>query len=248
MTLEGLRQHNDTWNSPKSSCVSCQCLYGVATCSELSCASCSSEKNLTAAVVDRCCSQCRQTPSSSSSSRSSSSSNNRPSHSKCRHQELANTTFDSGRKWIYQCQSCECMVKDQIKIELIYLFPINNNNTIVVNLKHGETDCWPMECPPVYCRNPVRVPGDCCPRCPDDDPCSAADLMEVELTSSASEEPLGCHYQGTNYTQGSEWAAGLDGCTTCKCKVRDIRFIAFLGLFLKTLTITKTTITSTPTL
>ncbi len=81
--------------------------------------------------------------------------------------------------------------------------------------QHGETDCWPMECPPVYCSHPVRLPGDCCLRCPDDDPCSA-----VEDVVSSSGEPLGCHHNGRNYTQGAEWAAGLDGCTNCKCKVQ----------------------------
>ncbi len=84
-------------------------------------------------------------------------------------------------------------------------------------IQHGETDCWQMECPPVYCSQPVRLPGDCCPRCPENDPCSADSLVIDELSLPGGR---GCHYQGLNYTQGAEWAAGLDGCTTCKCKVR----------------------------
>lgn len=105
----------------------------------------------------------------------------------CRHQELNKTFYDSGQRWIYQCQSCECL--------------------------HGETDCWPMECPPInYCSHPVQVDGDCCLRCPDSDPCSA-------LTSASLNDPVqGCHYQGLNYTEGSEWTSGLDDCTTCKCR------------------------------
>lgn len=76
-----------------------------------------------------------------------------------------------------------------------------------------------MECPPVYCSHPIRLPGDCCLRCPDSDPCSAVE--ESLATNQSSGEALGCHHLGRNYTQGAEWAAGLDGCNNCKCKVRD---------------------------
>jgi hypothetical protein len=41
-----------------------------------------------------CCPQCRSSKSQ-----------------QCRHQEKSDVTFDSGQRWIYQCQSCECLVK-----------------------------------------------------------------------------------------------------------------------------------------
>ena len=83
--------------------------------------------------------------------------------------------------------------------------------------QHGETDCWPMECPPVHqCSHPVQLAGDCCPRCLDNDPCSPV-AVDNQLDDPAADQ--GCHYQGLNYTQGSEWTSGLDDCTTCKCRV-----------------------------
>ncbi|XP_046442081.1 protein kinase C-binding protein NELL1-like isoform X2 [Daphnia pulex] len=199
-TEEGVRQSGETWISYESPCVSCQCREGVVTCSKLPChctstsssssppaSSSSSSDDLEATAKfglhrnqtvvhhpnsELCCPQCRASKSQ-----------------QCRHQEKSDVIFDSGQRWIYQCQSCECL--------------------------HGETDCWPMECPPVYCSHPIRLPGDCCLRCPDSDPCSA---VEDSFTTSQSGEPLGCHHLGRNYTQGAEWAAGLDGCNNCKCK------------------------------
>ena len=103
-TEDGLKPHNQTWMSSTTACVTCQCLNGVKTCSPLPCP-CSANSGPTAAV-DRCCPQCR----SATPTPPPMSSHTRSSHSKCRHQELANTTFDSGHRWIYQCQSCECLV------------------------------------------------------------------------------------------------------------------------------------------
>ncbi|XP_032793634.2 protein kinase C-binding protein NELL1 isoform X2 [Daphnia magna] len=199
-TEEGVRQSGETWTSYESPCVSCQCREGVVTCSKLPC-HCTSSSSISSSsssassgdlestakfslhrnqtVVhhpnsELCCPQCRSSKSQ-----------------QCRHQEKSNVIFDSGQRWIYQCQSCECL--------------------------HGETDCWSMECPPVYCSHPVRLPGDCCLRCPDSDPCSA---VEEPMTTTTSQfgEPQGCHHLGRNYTHGTEWAAGLDGCNNCKCK------------------------------
>ena len=34
----------------------------------------------------------------------------------CRHQELHHVVFRSGERWIYQCQTCECLVGVKIKL------------------------------------------------------------------------------------------------------------------------------------
>lgn len=119
-TAEGVHQSGETWISFESPCVSCQCREGVVTCSKLPChctspssttsSSTSTDLDSTTAAAtgldhnrtiahhpnsEQCCPQCRPNPSSKS---------------ECRHQEIAGVTFDSGQRWIYQCQSCECLV------------------------------------------------------------------------------------------------------------------------------------------
>lgn len=108
ITVEGIHQNGQTWTSHKNPCISCQCREGVATCSRLPCpASCStgnirssSNRN---ATDPSCCPQCRNSSVEGSS-------RNSQNH-QCRHQELPNVTFNSGQRWIYKCQSCECLVR-----------------------------------------------------------------------------------------------------------------------------------------
>lgn len=75
--------------SPRNQpCTECTCSKGVITCSEPQC-DCSNWKK----SEDRelCCPQCDPNES-------------------CFHQELTHVTFKSGEQWIYQCQTCECLV------------------------------------------------------------------------------------------------------------------------------------------
>jgi protein kinase C-binding protein NELL len=73
-------------------CTVCTCSKGVITCSEPQC-DCPNWKK----SEDRelCCPQCDQNES-------------------CLHQELTQVTFRSGEQWIYQCQTCECLVSFKI--------------------------------------------------------------------------------------------------------------------------------------
>jgi protein kinase C-binding protein NELL len=69
-------------------CTLCTCSKGVITCAEPPC-DCSKWRR----SEDRelCCPQCDPKES-------------------CQHQELKHVTFKSGEQWIYQCQTCECLV------------------------------------------------------------------------------------------------------------------------------------------
>ncbi|XP_037915598.1 protein kinase C-binding protein NELL1-like isoform X3 [Hermetia illucens] len=111
--------------SPRNQpCKKCTCRKGVISCEEPKC-NCSEWKRSVGREL--CCPQCDPNES-------------------CRHQELDHVIFKSGERWIYQCQTCECL--------------------------YGEFDCWKLECPPLMCDNPLPLkPGDCCQRCPDD-PCN----------------------------------------------------------------------------
>nr|CAD7404176.1 unnamed protein product [Timema poppensis] len=75
----------------------------------------------------------------------------------------------------------------------------------------GEIDCWPMECPPFMCSEPILTPGDCCPRC-DDDPCA------LDSTGNTSTGGLPCTYAGRLYDSGTQWRDPNDKCTACNCK------------------------------
>lgn len=75
-------------------CKICTCNRGVITCEEPVC-NCSTWKK--GSGRDLCCPQCDPKES-------------------CLHQELKHIVFRSGEQWIYQCQTCECLVSYAIQI------------------------------------------------------------------------------------------------------------------------------------
>ncbi|XP_076761717.1 protein kinase C-binding protein NELL1 isoform X4 [Xylocopa sonorina] len=159
-------RNGDTLAPAGNPCRRCTCKDGVITCRDPIC-DCSAPGS----HRDKCCPQCDPAAS-------------------CRHQELHHLVFRSGERWIYQCQTCECL--------------------------YGEIDCWQMECPPVTCSNPVTEDGDCCPRC-EDDPC-ARELPGNGTSLSVLTRPRPCSYSGIIHNSGSSWQDPHDKCTTCECK------------------------------
>lgn len=140
-TEEGVRQNGQTWISNDSPCVSCQCREGVVTCSKLPCpctsssisssSSSSSSGDLESTAKfglhrnqtivhhpnsELCCPQCRSSKSQ-----------------QCRHQEKSDLIFDSGQRWIYQCQSCECLVNNQFFGCLVLLS--HDHSTILFSIR-----------------------------------------------------------------------------------------------------------------
>nr|XP_053650559.1 uncharacterized protein LOC128701029 [Cherax quadricarinatus] len=166
--VHGLERANgDVWSPPGVQCSQCTCTEGTVTCHRSPC-DCSDDSLDTV-----CCPQCDVRAS-------------------CTHQVYTHLVYTSGQRWLYQCQTCECL--------------------------KGETDCWPLECPPVHCSSPQRVPGDCCARCPDD-PCKALDANTSLGSTGNSSSPQGCHYMGAMYPAGAQWAALNDDCVTCRCQM-----------------------------
>ncbi|XP_034938138.1 protein kinase C-binding protein NELL1-like isoform X2 [Chelonus insularis] len=159
-------KNGDTFAPVENPCRQCTCKDGVITCRDPIC-DCSAPSSRR----DKCCPQCDPAAS-------------------CRHQELHHLVFRSGERWIYQCQTCECL--------------------------YGEIDCWQMECPPITCSNPVTEDGDCCPRC-EDDPC-ARETHTNSTSLSSSSHPQPCSYAGIIHESGSAWQDPHDKCTTCECK------------------------------
>nr|XP_033332762.1 protein kinase C-binding protein NELL1-like isoform X1 [Megalopta genalis] len=160
-------ENGETLAPAGNPCRRCTCKDGVIACRDPVC-DCSAPGSRR----DKCCPQCDPAAS-------------------CRHQELHHLVFRSGERWIYQCQTCECL--------------------------YGEIDCWQMECPPVTCSNPVTEDGDCCPRC-EDDPC-AREPSGNGTTLSTLTRPRPCSYSGIIHDSGSSWQDPHDKCTTCECKV-----------------------------
>lgn len=87
--FEGMEISDGETISPHNQpCKICTCSKGVITCEEPVC-DCSTWKK--SSGRDLCCPQCDPTES-------------------CLHQELKHLVFRSGEQWIYQCQTCECLV------------------------------------------------------------------------------------------------------------------------------------------
>lgn len=85
--------------SPRNQpCKVCTCSKGVISCVEPPC-NCSTWRR--GSGRDLCCPQCDPKES-------------------CQHQELKHVTFRSGEQWIYQCQTCECLVSYSWRSTLIY--------------------------------------------------------------------------------------------------------------------------------
>lgn len=105
--------------SPRNQpCKLCTCNKGVISCAEQSC-DCERWGQSNSITKDICCPHCDPKKS-------------------CRHQELNHLIFKSGEQWIYQCQTCECLViknsiiaiiQTQIIVphEIFVLIPINNS-------------------------------------------------------------------------------------------------------------------------
>lgn len=81
--------------------------------------------------------------------------------------------------------------------------------------KKGEIDCWPVQCPTKLCGQYIQEPGDCCPRCVDENPCSN---LNHEV-GGADMSAYVCYYKGTTKHHGDSWRLNTDPCTTCECKV-----------------------------
>ncbi|XP_022172901.1 protein kinase C-binding protein NELL1-like isoform X4 [Myzus persicae] len=134
-------------------CTNCTCTSGRLRCARIEC-DCTNNDH----VQSICCAHCNAQAS-------------------CVHQELTNVRFRSGQQWIYQCQTCECLM--------------------------GQVDCWPMQCPPMLpagvgsCRdstaatfaeynNPV---ADCCaPRC-DSKAVASGSSAATTTTAMAAADP-----------------------------------------------------------
>ncbi|KAL3884140.1 hypothetical protein ACJMK2_030360 [Sinanodonta woodiana] len=164
---EGAEHKNDsTWRSRFDKCMQCTCFNGVTQCHRVQC-NCS-DKN----VDKECCPQCDTT-------------------SQCHHQETM-VWKGNGERWIFECQTCECL--------------------------HGEIDCWPLECPVHHCTNYIQEAGDCCPRCIDDNPC----LNKHHEVGGADLSTFTCMYKGQRFRHGESWILDTDLCTKCECKIGHI--------------------------
>ena len=97
-----------------------------------------------------------------------------------------------------------------------------------MKLQNGESDCWPITCPPIFCTHPVFLPGSCCPTCVKTIPGEC-----LHVNHSLALRNKSCFHNGHQYENGDIWpvVANSDeirssqrdnGCTSCKCKVRRI--------------------------
>lgn len=92
-------------------CRRCTCQDGVITCKDPVC-DCSAPGSRR----DKCCPQCNPAAS-------------------CRHQEFHHLVFRSGERWIYQCQTCECLV---INLSELQYTPVHEHDRLVNKINESE--------------------------------------------------------------------------------------------------------------
>jgi len=99
--FEGREVGNGLSVSPAGQpCRRCECSSGVISCRDPTC-DCSVSGG---SASDKCCPQCDP-------------------NAACRHQELKHVVFRSGERWIYQCQTCECLVSFYPSCTSLHLYP-----------------------------------------------------------------------------------------------------------------------------
>lgn len=104
---EGREVNNgDTFTPAENACRRCTCQDGVITCKDPIC-DCSAPDSQS----DACCPQCNPKAS-------------------CKHQELHHLVFRSGERWIYQCQTCECLVISWVEVR-VYRSPLDRIEPLV---------------------------------------------------------------------------------------------------------------------
>ncbi|XP_002738062.1 kielin/chordin-like protein [Saccoglossus kowalevskii] len=59
---------------------------------------------------------------------------------------------------------------------------------------NGNILCSAVECPPLFCNNPITVLGECCPTCQD------------------------CLAEGVEYREGDKWVSMTNPCLSCECQ------------------------------
>lgn len=129
--FEGMEISDGETISPHNQpCKVCTCNKGVITCDEPIC-DCSTWKKSNSR--DLCCPQCDPMES-------------------CLHQELKHLVFRSGEQWIYQCQTCECLVSRIFPVLLrMYCSLILKHHAnascgwlqYTRNIYYGDGELWP---------------------------------------------------------------------------------------------------------
>ncbi|XP_053144733.1 kielin/chordin-like protein isoform X3 [Hemicordylus capensis] len=91
------------------------------------------------------------------------------------------------------CPTCEgCFYEGQKHADR-QTFTLPSGPCRLCTCLRGNVVCTPVVCPQALCANPVRKPGQCCPKCPV------------------------CQHAGQEYPEGSQWLSSLDPCQQCSC-------------------------------
>uniref|UniRef100_A0A8C0XTC2 Kielin/chordin-like protein n=1 Tax=Castor canadensis TaxID=51338 RepID=A0A8C0XTC2_CASCN len=99
---------------------------------------------------------------------------------------------------------------------------------------NGSVQCEPLPCPPVPCRYPGRIPGQCCPVC---DGCEyqghqyrSQETFRLQEsgrcvhcscqvgTPAVSHPGLSCVLNGEEFAEGVQWEPDDQPCTACSCQ------------------------------
>uniref|UniRef100_A0A2K6T6R5 Kielin cysteine rich BMP regulator n=1 Tax=Saimiri boliviensis boliviensis TaxID=39432 RepID=A0A2K6T6R5_SAIBB len=88
---------------------------------------------------------------------------------------------------------------------------------------NGSVQCEPLPCPPVPCRHPGKIPGQCCPICDGEwGSCYGRCSGDVEAGVPVAWEGKGwvgaCVLDGEEFAEGVQWEPDGQPCTSCICQ------------------------------
>ena len=224
-----IKRDGQTWNKD---CNTCSCNNGKVICEPKSC-DCNAIRGLNYADIStsnedkedfnvKCCSHCFSGEEGNKSCTDS--------EDQVKHQD--------GDRWIHECQQCECKVcvirtvikKNLAKLKLVVPLIQSITYYLLMILQNGESDCWPIQCPPIFCARPILLPGSCCPTCVN---IFTGDCHQ--RNNSVSSKKKSCFHNGQQYRNEDVWpvvenaddsSQHENGCTSCKCKVNANGFVS----------------------
>ncbi|KAI2653376.1 Kielin/chordin-like protein [Labeo rohita] len=223
-TIEGRQYtHLQQFHHPGDSCQSCSCTNGVESCRRRPCPSAVCPHP----VIQECCRTCDD-PADPCGRCMCRNGHVTCSKMGCHNPGCSNPT-PRPDQCCPACDGCLYHGRDCGNGER---FPDPTNQCQDCTCMNGSVSCTPVSCPEAPCRQPVRLPGECCPTCLGQDGAQLCDRRECPQQCTHPGDTTGCCpvcdrclFEGQIYGNTQTFYAPSDPCKRCVCQSGSISCI-----------------------